>query len=126
MWVSGAGLLLATPFMLLATAARAPLAIFGFIFLTQFFVFLNQGPINSALVNAVSPGFRAFAMGLNVLIIHLLGDAASPTVIGWIGDHSSLQTAIRVNALPVLLGGVVLVVGVQTLVKGNAADARRG
>ena len=124
MWVSGAGLLLATPCMLLSTAAAGPSATFGFIFLTQFFVFLNQGPINSALVNAVSPGFRAFAMGLNVLIIHLLGDAASPTVIGWIGDHSSLETAIRVNAAPVMLGGAVLLLGVKMLVKDGEAPAR--
>ena len=36
-------------------------------------------------VNAVAPAFRAFAMGLNILVIHLLGDAASPAIIGWVG-----------------------------------------
>jgi MFS family permease len=115
MWVSGGGLLLAAPFMLLATLAPSAVSIFAAIFAAQFFVFLNQGPINSALVNAVSPGFRAFAMGLNVLIIHLLGDASSPTVIGWLSEQSSLRTAIQVNAVPVVLGGMVLVAGARKL-----------
>jgi MFS family permease len=110
MYVVGAGLLCAFPFMILATVVRVPTPLFVFVFLAQFLIFMNSGPINAALVSSVSPGFRAFAMGLNSLCIHLFGDAVSPPAIGVIAEKSSLAAAIRINAVPVLLGGVVLVI----------------
>jgi MFS transporter, Spinster family, sphingosine-1-phosphate transporter len=111
--ISGLGLLLGAPFMYIAVNLESQVATFTFIAVAQFLVFLNSGPINAAIVNCVQPAFRAFAMGLNVLCIHLLGDAISPTLIGQIADVSSLTTAIEVNAVPVLLGGVALLIGAQ-------------
>ncbi len=108
--VSGVGLLLAAPCMFVAVKLQDPTATFAAIFLAQFLIFLNSGPINAAIVNCVPPAFRAFAMGLNVLCIHLLGDALSPTLIGKLADVASLGFAIELNALPVLLGGVALLV----------------
>ncbi|SET30314.1 spinster family MFS transporter [Stigmatella erecta] len=111
--MSGVGLLLAAPFMYVAVNLESEPAMFATIALAQFFIFLNSGPINAAIVNCVPPAFRAFAMGLNVLCIHLLGDAISPTLIGTVADMSSLTTAIEWNALPVLLGGFALLVGAK-------------
>jgi MFS transporter, Spinster family, sphingosine-1-phosphate transporter len=108
--VSGVGLLLAAPFMYVAVNLASPVATFATIFVAQFLIFLNSGPINAAIVNCVPPAFRAFAMGLNVLCIHLLGDALSPTLIGQVADLASLGLAIELNALPVLLGGGALLV----------------
>ncbi|NTX12683.1 MFS transporter [Myxococcus sp. CA056] len=113
LWMSGIGLLLAAPCMYLAVNLKdvgPALAAMG---VAQFLIFLNSGPINAAIVNCVPPAFRAFAMGLNVLCIHLLGDAISPTLIGNIADAANLRTAIAVNALPVLLGGVALLIGAR-------------
>lgn len=118
MYVSGTGLLLAAPFMFAAVQVDAVWAIFGLIFVAQFMLFLNSGPINNAIVSCVGPDFRAFAMGLNVLFIHLLGDAISPPLIGAIADRSSLERAIELNAIPVLLGGLVLLIGVRILRAG--------
>jgi MFS transporter, Spinster family, sphingosine-1-phosphate transporter len=111
--VSGVGLLLAAPFMYIAVNVGSQAATFAVIAVAQFLVFLNSGPINAAIVNCVQPAFRAFAMGLNVLCIHMLGDAISPTLIGRIADSSSLATAIEVNAVPVLLGGMALLLGAK-------------
>ena len=108
--MSGVGLLLAAPLMYLAVQVHALVPMFAIIFLAQFLIFLNSGPINAAIVNGVPPAFRAFAMGLNVLFIHMLGDAISPTAIGKLADKASLGLAIELNALPVLLGGVALLV----------------
>jgi len=108
--VSGVGLLLAAPCMFVAVKLQDSTATFAAIFLAQFLIFLNSGPINAAIVNCVPAAFRAFAMGLNVLCIHLLGDALSPTLIGKLADVASLGFAIELNALPVLLGGVALLV----------------
>ena len=87
----------------------------AFIFVAQFMLFLISGPINNAIVSCVGPDFRAFAMGLNVLFIHLLGDAISPPLIGAIADRGTLAQAIELNALPVLLGGAVLIFGVRAM-----------
>ncbi|HEX5748674.1 MAG TPA: MFS transporter [Archangium sp.] len=106
--MSGVGLLIAAPLMFLAMKVDSHAPMFAIIFLAQFFIFLNSGPINAAIVNGVPPAFRAFAMGLNVLFIHMLGDAISPTAIGKVADLSSLSFAIELNALPVLLGGLSL------------------
>jgi hypothetical protein len=99
--------------MFVAVNVESLVASFAWIGAAQFLIFLNSGPINAAIVNCVQPAFRAFAMGLNVLCIHLLGDAISPTLIGKIADVASLTTAIEVNAVPVLLGGVALMVGAK-------------
>ena len=115
LWLSGVGMLLAAPFMVwCAHTASVPL-IYVAAFLAMFLVFLNNGPLNAAIVSAVPPLFRSFAVGLSVLIYHLLGDALSPPIIGWLGDKLSLATAITLNAIPVFLGGLVLVVGARVL-----------
>lgn len=115
MWVSGLGLVAGAPFMFLAANARSAPAILALVFVAQLLLFLNSGPINAAIVNCVSPAMRGFAMGLNTLIIHLLGDAISPPLIGAIGKRFSLERAIEVNALPVVMGGIVLLVGTRFL-----------
>ena len=123
MWISGLGLLLAAPFMIAAATTRSPALIFVWMFAAQALLFLNNGPINAAIVSCVSPALRAFTMGLNTLLIHLLGDAISPPVIGLIGRLSSLGRAIELNAIPVVIGGMVLVIGAAALGRRAAAPA---
>jgi MFS family permease len=114
LWVSGIALALSAPFVFLAASVTGSGPIFAMVFGAQFLIFMNTGPLNAAICNFVTPDFRSFAMGINTLILHLLGDALSPVVIGAIADQThSLETAIHVNALPVLLSGVVLVVGAR-------------
>lgn len=113
MWVSGIGLLLGAPLMFATANLSSSTAIYAAAFLAQVLLFFNSGPINAAIVNCVPAAFRGFAVGLNTLLIHALGDAISPPLIGWVGDAASLERAIEVNALPVILGGLVLLVGTR-------------
>jgi len=106
--LSAIGLMAAAPFMIGAVLLPQKPALLACLLLAQFFIFINNGPLNAAIVNVVSPGLRAFAFGISMLTLHLFGDAASPTIIGWISDQSSLGTAIVLNAAPLALGGVVL------------------
>jgi len=115
LWVSGVGMLLAAPFMVWTSRAGSIPLILATAFVAMFLVFLNNGPLNNAIVSSVPPLFRSFAVGISVLAYHLLGDAISPPIIGWIGDRSSLALAIALNAIPVALGGLVLVVGARLL-----------
>jgi len=40
---------------------------------------------------------------VNIFIIHILGDVPSPTMMGWVADRRSLQTAF---ILPIIAMGV--------------------
>ena len=50
-----------------------------------------------------------------MLCYHALGDAISPPIIGWLGDRLSLGHAIALNAIPVFVGGLLLVLGARLL-----------
>jgi hypothetical protein len=61
------------------------------LFLAEFFLFLNTGPLNTAIVNSVSAPVRATAISINLFCIHFFGDTFSPQIIGAISDHSNPQ-----------------------------------
>ncbi|MFN7134664.1 MAG: spinster family MFS transporter, partial [Myxococcales bacterium] len=84
--VSGVGLLAAVPFILLTSAGLGVPLTLGAVFLALFFVLLNTAPLNTALVNCVPATTRSMAVAVNILAIHVLGDAISPPIIGKISD----------------------------------------
>ncbi len=81
--VSGAGILIACPFVLLMLVMPFPYA-WGAIFGAVFFLFFNTGPSNAILANVTRPSVRASAFALNIFLIHLFGDAVSPPLLGWV------------------------------------------
>src|SRR5262249_7996487 len=80
--VSGVGMLLAMPFFLASLYVPFPYA-WICILITEFCVFLNTGPANAATANISPPAIRSSAFAINILVIHLLGDAISPPLMGW-------------------------------------------
>ena len=60
----------------------------------EFFLFLNTGPLNAAIVNSVSAPVRATAISINLFCIHFFGDTFSPQIIGAISDHSNLSIGL--------------------------------
>jgi hypothetical protein len=44
---------------------------------------------------------------LSVFAIHLLGDVLSPPLIGAISDRASLQTAVQIVPVAVVIGGLI-------------------
>jgi hypothetical protein len=70
-------------------------------------LFLSTGPINAAIVNLVAATERARALALGVFAIHLLGDVPSPFIIGALSDGWSLQQAVKIVPVAVLIGGCV-------------------
>lgn len=117
--LSGIGLLAATPFAAASPFAPALSLCLGLGFVAELFVFLNTGPLNTALINAVPPGVREVAVGINVLVIHLLGDAISPPLLGRLAEvlggagwsrGNALGGAVAATSLPLLLSGLVLLV----------------
>ncbi len=88
--VSGYGMVLALPCFLAALFVPFPVA-WVLIFLTCCGLFFNTGPSNTILANVTHPSVRAAGYALNIFIIHVLGDAISPPLIGKIntifGQH---------------------------------------
>ena len=120
LWITGAAMISGAPFMVLAASVQGTAAIFALAFVAQVLLFMNSAPINAAIVNSVPPSYRAFAVGLSNLTLHALGDAISPTAIGAVADASSVAMAIRANALPVVMGGLVLFWGARQAVRAGA------
>jgi hypothetical protein len=85
------------------------------LFVAVFFLFFNTGPANTILANVVRSNIRATAFAINILIIHALGDAISPLIIGIIGDRTSLQTAFVAVALLIPLSGMLWIRGAKYL-----------
>ena len=83
------------------------------ILIGEFLILLNTAPLNAALVNSVSAPIRATAMAVNLFTIHLLGDAFSPTLIGYISDRTNLQTGFLAMIVAVALSGAILVYGMR-------------
>ncbi|HET9087558.1 MAG TPA: MFS transporter [Acidobacteriaceae bacterium] len=86
----------------------------------EFFLFLNTGPLNAAIVNAVSAPIRAAAIAIELFMIHALGDAPSPRIIGWISDHSSLRLGLSITLATLLVSGGLLFAGARFAPPVNA------
>ena len=115
---------LAIPTMIVAIYVAGP-AMFPAIFVTEFVLFLNNGPLNAAIVNSVAAPIRATAIAVNLFIIHLLGDAFSPALMGWISDHSSLQAAFGTAIAASFLSCVILLYGARFAPKLDVAALER-
>lgn len=81
------------------------------IFVAEFFLFLNTGPLNAAIVNSVSAAIRSSAIALNLFLIHALGDAPSPRLIGAISDRHGLRIGLGLTLITLVLSAVILFVG---------------
>ena len=107
LWVSGLVTLVAAPLTLLALAAPRPAVYWTAIVVAELCLFASTGPINSAIVNVVSPHMRATAVALSIFTIHLLGDVPSPSLVGVLSDARSLGEAVLIIPLAVLVGGMI-------------------
>lgn len=110
--VSGIGLLLSVPAAAVALTAEEPRIYFSAIFVAESLVFLNTGPLNALLANVVSPAIRSTAFAANILVIHLLGDALSPTFIGILSDRLGLPSAFMIAPAMLAVAGLVCLVGI--------------
>ena len=107
LWVSGVVTLVAAPLTLVALAAPRPAVYWTAIVAAELCLFASTGPINSAIVNVVSPHMRATAVALSIFTIHLLGDVPSPSLVGVLSDARSLGEAVLIIPLAVLVGGII-------------------
>lgn len=83
------------------------------LFAAEFFLFLNTGPLNAAIVNSVSAPVRATAISINLFCIHFFGDTFSPQIIGAISDHSNLSIGLGATLVMLLVSAMILATGAR-------------
>ena len=123
LWVSGWATLAAAPAALIAFRAPQKALSMAGIVVAELLLFASTGPINSAIVNVVSPGERATAVALSILAIHLLGDVPSPPLIGAVSDATSLATAFLIVPVAIAAGGAIWLYAAW---RGERADSGEG
>lgn len=114
---SGVGMLAAFPCFVAVLYAPFPLA-WVFMFLSIFLLMLNTGPTNTIIANVTPANVRATAYATNIFVIHALGDAISPPLIGLIADRTG-----DMNKAFLLVGGSIVLSGLLWLWTSRTLDA---
>ena len=118
LFVATLGFLLGAPLVLIALFIHI-LPLFNAVFILAG-IALNfvTGPLNAVIQDIIPPEMRATALGLALLLAHLLGDAAAPTVIGAIAGSVSLGTALILVAPTFLfVAGLICLLGLRTVAR---------
>jgi MFS family permease len=110
--VSAVSLGLGIPAMCVALFASGRTMVVG-IFVAEFLLLLNTGPLNAAVISSVGPHVRAAALAANIFIFHLLGDVPSAALIGYISDKYSLQLAFLGPVIAITLSSAILFYGMR-------------
>jgi MFS family permease len=118
--VSGLAMLVGFPLIALVLVVKGDW-IWVCIFFACFALFFNTGPTNTILANVTHPQIRASAFAINIFVIHALGDAISPAIIGGIADRWSLKVGFLAVSAFVLLGGIFWLCGMRYLARDTAA-----
>lgn len=110
--VSAVTLAMGIPAMWMALFTSGHTMVVG-IFVAEFLLLLNTGPLNAAVINSVSAQVRAMALAVNIFIFHLLGDIPSAWLIGYMSDHYSLQRAFFAPVVAIALSSIILFYGMK-------------
>jgi MFS transporter, Spinster family, sphingosine-1-phosphate transporter len=111
-FVSAASMALGVPVMIVALFVKGR-AMIPAIALAAFFLLFNTAPLNAAVINSVDAHIRVTALAVNIFIIHLLGDVPSPTMMGWIADRRSLQSAFVLPVIAMIISSAILFYGMR-------------
>jgi MFS family permease len=127
--VSGTGMLIATPLFLLVIATPFlegwRMYFWPLIFVIEFCLFLSTGPANTALANVTRPAIRSSAFAINIFVIHLLGDAISPKLVGEITDrsHGNMNVGFAAVSVAIAASGLFWLAGARFLERDTAAGS---
>jgi MFS transporter, Spinster family, sphingosine-1-phosphate transporter len=123
--ISGWSLAVALAFTLGAVLAPPPAIFWPCTFVTLFLLFLNIGPLNAAMANVLPADLRARGFALSTMAMHLLGDAASPWLIGVLSDYVGLTVPILAAGIMLALAGLLLLIGRGALERDVAGTGTR-
>lgn len=110
--VSAASMGIGIPVMMIALFTSGATMVPG-IAIAGFLLLLNTAPLNAAIINSVGAHIRATAIAVNLFVIHFLGDAFSPWLIGKVSDRSSLETGFVSTVVATALSSAILFYGMR-------------
>jgi hypothetical protein len=61
----------------------------------------------------VGSHIRVTAIAVNIFLFHLFGDVPSPTLMGYVADHHSLQAAFILPVIAMAVSSVILFYGMR-------------
>lgn len=120
--VAALGFLIGAPLVLIALSIHTLPLFIGVFVVAGISLTFCTGPLNAVIQDVIAPEIRATALGIVLLLAHLLGDASAPLLIGAIDNQAhSLGLALLTTAPTFLfLAGVVCLIGLRTV----ASDMR--
>jgi predicted MFS family arabinose efflux permease len=92
--ISGLGLIIGMPLAVATLVVRDYHMAVAALFFAEFFLFLNMGPLNAIIVAVTELKSRSMAFAANIFVLHALGDAISPAIIGAASDRWGLRLAL--------------------------------
>ena len=112
-WISGLTILAAAPAVAWAVLSGHLFLTYAMFFLGMLLLFINTSPVNALTVSCLPSSVRAIGLAMNVLFIHLFGDAISPKLVGIISDRlggggGALGQAMLIAVPAILISGVLL------------------
>ena len=113
--LSGVSLVVSILFTVPAVLSQNPFVFWPAMFVTLLLLFINIGPLNAAMANALPADLRSRGFALTTMAIHLFGDAASPWLIGVASSHVGLTIPVLVTGCLLAVAGLVLLAGRGTL-----------
>jgi MFS family permease len=122
--VSGWSLIASLGFTLGAVLSPDPAVFWPSMFGSLFLLFLNVGPLNAAMANVLPADLRARGFAITILAIHMLGDAASPWLIGVVSDRVGLTAPVLGAGALLGVSGIVLLAGRNALDRDTRESAR--
>src|SRR5215470_15922581 len=115
--LSAVTLLLAVPVSYWALHARSLPLTYTLFFVAMLLLFVNTSPVNAITVSALPASARATGTSINVLLIHLFGDAISPELAGrrslaaqqrGMSPGDALSQGLEIALPAIVLSGLVL------------------
>jgi len=115
--ISGVTLIVAAPVVAWALGTHSLQMAYLMFFVGMFLLFVNTSPVNALTVSCLPASVRATGVGVNVLLIHLMGDAISPELVGrradalhlaGLGGGDALAGAMALVLPAILLSGLAL------------------
>jgi sugar phosphate permease len=110
--VSAVSLGIGIPAMWVALFSTGRTMLVG-IFVAEFLLLFNTGPLNAAIINSVGPHVRAMALAANIFIFHLLGDVPSASLIGYLSDRYTISQAFLGPVVAIALSSAILFYGMR-------------
>lgn len=118
LWLSLFTIIAAAPILTLGLRTENMQLAYAYWAIGMLLLFVNTSPINALTVSCVPAPLRATGMAVNIFLIHILGDAISPEIVGRLSmaqgsTGEALAEGLMITVPAIVVSGLVLLFGLQ-------------